>query len=71
MPPGYKRVSVGDADRYLGRTIRIVGKDGNQTKGRLADVDSIHLLVERHLNSGTISFELSRKDVDSLLVAYR
>jgi hypothetical protein len=71
VPPGYKRVSVGDADRYLGRTIRIVGKDGNQTSGKLADVDSSYLLVERYLNSGTISFELDAKDVDSLLVAYR
>ena len=70
-PPGYKRVSVGDADRYLGRTIRIVKKDGRQTKGRLAEVDSNHLLVERYLSSGTISFELRTNEVDSLLVAYR
>ena len=71
VPPGYKRVSVGDADRYVGRTIRIVDKDGNQTKGKLADVDSNYLLVERYLNSGVISFELSTNDVDSLLIAYR
>jgi len=71
VPPGYKRVSVDDAGRYLGRRIRIVDHDGNQTKGKLADVNSNHLLVERYLNSGTISFELNTKDVDSLLVAYR
>jgi hypothetical protein len=71
VPPGYKRVSVGDADRYVGRTIRIVDKDGNQTRGTLADVESNHLLVERYLNSGVISFELSTREVDSLLVAYR
>jgi hypothetical protein len=71
VPPGYKRVSLNDADRYVGRTIRIVNKDGHQTKGRLADVDSEFLLVERHLTSGKISFELSTSEVDSLLVAYR
>jgi hypothetical protein len=71
VPPGYKRVSVGDANRYVGRTIRIVDKDGNTTKGKLADVDSNYLLVERYLTSGVISFELSTGDVDSLLVAYR
>jgi hypothetical protein len=71
VPPGYKRVSVGDADRYVGRTIRIVDKDGNQTRGKLADVDSNYLLVERYLSSGTISFEMSTREVDSLLVAYR
>jgi len=71
VPPGYKRVSVGDADRYVGRSIRIVNKDGLQTKGRLAEVGSDSLLVERYLTSGTISFELSTSEVDSLLVAYR
>lgn len=71
VPPGYKRVSLGDADRYVGRTIRVVGKDGHQTKGRLADVDSNYILVERYLNSGTVSFELDTSDIDSLLVAYR
>ena len=71
VPPGYKRVSVGDAERYVGRTIRIVDKDGNQTKGKLADVDSNYLLVERYLHSGVISFELRTNEVDSLLVAYR
>jgi len=71
VPPGYKRVSVSDANRYVGRTIRVVGKDGIQTKGKLADVDSRYLLVERYLSSGTISFELDTKEVDSLLVAYR
>ena len=71
VPPGYKRVSVGDADRYVGRTIRVVNKDGHQTKGRLAEVDSGFLLVERYLTSGTISFELNASEVDSLLVAYR
>ena len=71
VPPGYKRVSIGDADRYVGRTIRVVGKDGIQTKGKLADVDTHYLLVERYLTSGTISFELETKEVDSLLVAYR
>ena len=71
VPPGYKRVSLGDADRYVGRTIRIVNKDGHHTKGRLAEVDSNFLLVERYLASGTISFEMSTSEVDSLLVAYR
>jgi hypothetical protein len=71
VPPGYKRVSLRDAERYLGRTIRIVDKEGHQTKGRLADVGSEFILVERYLSSGTVSFELERSKVDSLLVAYR
>jgi hypothetical protein len=71
VPPGYKRVSVGEADRYVGRTIRIVDKDGNQTKGKLAEADRNNLLVVRYLSSGTISFELETNKVESLLVAYR
>jgi hypothetical protein len=71
VPPGYKLVSVRDADRYVGKTVKIFNKNGGETKGLLADADARSLLVERHLSSGTISFELSTSEVDWLLIAYR
>ncbi|HXV76488.1 MAG TPA: hypothetical protein VD788_09230 [Candidatus Polarisedimenticolaceae bacterium] len=71
VPPGYRQIDPGEAGDYLGRDIRIVNKDGSEHSGRLAEFESGVLLVERQLSSGTISFELSASDVDSLLVAYR
>jgi len=70
-PPGYKRVSLGEAIDYVGQTVRVMGKDGNEHRGRLAEVGRDMLLVERHLTGGIVRFELAREDVDSLLVAYR
>ncbi len=46
-------------------------KDGVEHRGRLADTASNSLIVERHLSSGTISYEVSNSEVESVLVAYR
>jgi hypothetical protein len=71
VPPGFHLVPVGKAGDYIGKKIRIVGKDGKEIEGRLTDASPHGLSVERTLSSGTITFDLAANEVKTLLVAYQ
>jgi hypothetical protein len=71
VPPGFHLVPVGKAGDYIGKKIRIVGKDGKEIEGLLTDAGPHGLSVERSLSSGTITFDLAANEVKTLLVAYQ
>ena len=71
VPPGFHLVPVGKAGDYIGKNIRIVGKDGKEIEGRLTNAGPHGISVERSLSSGTITFDLAANEVKTLLVSYQ
>ena len=71
VPPGFHLVPVAKAGDYIGKNIRIVGKDGKEIEGRLTDAGPSGISVERTLSSGTITFDLAANEVKTLLVSYQ
>jgi hypothetical protein len=70
LPRGYESVPLRDAGRYVGESIRIIERDGLRYKGTLAKSDGSSLVVERILAAGTVTFEISKAEIEALEVYF-
>ncbi|MCP3981172.1 MAG: hypothetical protein GY716_17880 [bacterium] len=68
MPIGTKPIRVADAGSYVGRVVRVIGTDGVETKGYLAEKDGSLLTFEKHQTGGTYSFQLHSNDIETLYI---
>ena len=67
-PTGYKPIAVTKAGNYIGKSMKVVVRNGSEHKGRLKNVDPDRLIFERFLLGGKFSFELKTADIKSLQV---
>jgi hypothetical protein len=70
MQPRYETVPLHTAGRYIGKSIRVIERDGLRYKGILAKADSDTLLIERYLAAGTVTFEISKAQIQTLEIYY-
>ena len=70
---GEGAVRVTDAGRYVGRSLHVVGRDGLDFTGTLTSASPTVLVFERELGggAGTMTFEVSPRDVSSLSAGAR
>lgn len=70
LPPRYEPVPLRDAGRHVGKEIRVIERGGLRYKGTLAKADSSSLLIKRYLAAGTVTFEISKAQIQTLEVYY-
>lgn len=70
LPPDGK-VPVSRADRYVGERVRVTGRGGLETTGTLRSARGDRLVLEKDLGGGIASFELSRREIDTLVILRR
>ena len=61
-------ISLAQAENFVGESIWIERADGSDIRGRLLAVHDDHIVLEREMRSGFVSFEFSKSDIKSLRV---
>lgn len=61
-------IPVAQADHFVGRTMWVTSTTGLDSKCRLTGVENDQLMFERQFTTGSISFELSPSEIESLRV---
>lgn len=61
-------IPVNQAKHFVGRTMWVTSTTGVDSKCRLTEIDNDLLVFERTFTTGSISFELSRREIESLRV---
>jgi hypothetical protein len=59
-------ISVGEANRFVGRELRIVAAAGLDVVAKLIEVDGDVLSFEQSLSSGAMSFKVRKQEIESL-----
>ena len=65
------KIQPARADRYVGERMRVIGSRGLETTGRLISAKGDRLIFEKELPGGLASFEVSRREIDELVVLRR
>jgi hypothetical protein len=66
---GSPAIPVGQANRFVGLTLRIVGADGLDTVAKLTKADGETLTFEQALGGGVMSFKVRKQEIESLRAA--
>jgi len=68
LPPvsGDGTIALGDLDGFVGHQIRVKGKNGLDTTGRLQAVSGDALSILKEFGSGSMSIEVSKRDVERI-----
>ena len=61
-------IPVAQADHFVGRTMWVTSTTGVDSKCRLTGIENDLLVFERNFAAGSISFELSSREIESLRV---
>ena len=62
-------LSLRDVDEFIGKSLRVVTRDGSEYAGRLAKAGPVELHFDRHLPGGIFSIIVKRVDIRSLHVS--
>ena len=68
---GYVEVPLREAGRAIGRFAKVVETDGQSHRGALVRADAGGVELERSLGGGTVSYRVSGKRIDSILIDVR
>ncbi len=63
-----RAISMAQAKDFVGEYVWVERTDGGDVRGRLLAVGDDHIVIEREMRSGFVSFELSRSDVEKLRI---
>jgi Zn/Cd-binding protein ZinT len=65
---GYKPIAVTKASIYIGKSMKVVGRNGVEHNGKLKKVGSDRLHFERWMQGGKFAFSLKTADIKALQV---
>ena len=68
FPPGYGPIAVADASHYIGKTIKVVDKDGVEHEGTLLKAGPDRLVLEMWKYGGRFAIEMKTAELKSLQV---
>jgi hypothetical protein len=68
---GYVAVPLRDAGRAVGRFAKVVETDGQSHRGELVRADAGGVELQRFLGGGTVSYRVSGKRIETLLIDVR
>ncbi len=60
-----------EADRYIGRNLRVISRHGMDTHARLVAIEGDMLHFERPFGVGSVSFEMHRNEIETLRMPVR
>ena len=62
---------LSEADRYIGRNLRVISRQGMNTQARLVAIEGDTLHFERPFGAGSLSFEMHRNEIETLRMPVR
>jgi hypothetical protein len=68
---GYVPVSLGEADRAVGRFAKVLESDGQAHRGELVRADAQGVELQRFVGGGTVVYRVPASRIDSILIDVR
>jgi hypothetical protein len=64
-------ISLSEADRFIGRKVRVTRRNGSNASGRLSGITDDSLVLQKQIGAGSMSFEVSKQEILTLALADR